>query len=55
MTLSVSGDNCQWGQPSVGTTVRGPTVRGNCQSSSSTKTTLRSYSFRVDNCKTLQF
>ena len=53
--------NCQWGQLSVGTTVRGPTVRGNCQNFSGTgttvsgRTTVRPYSFEADNCQILVF
>ena len=52
---TVSADNCQWRQLSVGTTVSGPTVSGNCKCFPGTETTVRSYSFRADNCKILQF
>merc|ERR1711978_239837 len=52
---TVSGDNCQWRQLSVGTAVSGPTVSGNCKCFPDTETTVRSYSFRADNCKFLQF
>ena len=52
---TVSGDNCQWRQLSVGTAVSGPTVSGNCKCFPGTETTVRSYSFRADNCKILQF
>ena len=55
MRTTVSGDNCQWRQLSVGTTVSGPTVSGNCKCFPGTETTVRSYSFRADNCKILQF
>ena len=52
---TVNGDNCQWRQLSVGTAVSGPTVSGNCKCFPGTETTVRSYSFRADNCKILQF
>ena len=52
---TVSGDNCQWRQLSVGTTVSGPTVSGNCKCFPGIETTVRSYSFRADNCMILQF
>ena len=39
----------------MGTAVSGPTVSGNCKCFSGTETTVRSYSFRADNCKILQF
>ena len=52
---TVSGDDCQCGQLSVGTTVSGPTVsrpwttvRGNCQSY---EKTVRSYSCPLPNCQ----
>ena len=52
---TVSGDYRQWRQLSVGTAVSGPTVSGNCKCFPGTETTVRSYSFRADNCKILQF
>ena len=39
----------------MGTAVSGPTVSGNCKCFPGTETTVRSYSFRADNCKILQF
>merc|ERR1712012_333537 len=47
--------SCQIGQLSEQTTVSGPTVSGNCKCFPGIETTVRSYSFRADNCKILQF
>ena len=52
---TVRSDNCKIRQLSVGTAVSGPTVSGNCKCFPGTETTVRSYSFRADNCKILQF
>ena len=55
---TVSGDDCQCGQLSVGTTVSGPTVsrpwttvRGNCQSY---EKAVRSYSCPLPNCQSFE-
>merc|ERR1712173_170773 len=52
---TVRSDNCKIRQLSVGTAVSGPTVSGNCKCFPGTETTVRSYSFRADKCKILQF
>merc|ERR1712155_245550 len=52
---TVRSDNCKIRQLSVGTAVSRPTVSGNCKCFPGTETTVRSYSFRADNCKILQF
>ena len=53
--ITLNSDNCKIRQLSVGTAVSGPTVSGNCKCFPGTETTVRSYSFRADNCKILQF